>query len=186
MTLSQPKFQVIPSSEYTPLIGSMVAMMEHCRESVLDSVAGLSVEALEHQHDQHANPIGALLAHMAAVEWYYQIASIGGSQPSGGDWLEWGAYLRLTPATWAAAKGYTLEQHVERLASVRARTLAGLSTKDDAWLQQTFALPWTPEQANNHWAWYHIIEDELNHRGQIRWLKSRLPDSFNIAPASGS
>ena len=175
MTLSQPRFQVVPADGYSPQLGSLVAMMEHCRASVLDSVVGLSTAALDHQHDEKANPIGAMLAHMAAVEWYYQVASIAGQQPTGSDWAEWGAFLRLTPATWAAAKGQTIEQHIERLALVRARTLSGLTTKDDAWLLDTFALPWAQEPANNHWAWYHIIEDELNHRGQIRWLKSRLP-----------
>lgn len=175
MTLSQPRFQVIPAEGYTPQIAALVAMMEHCRESVLDSVAGLSTAALEYQHDEKANPIGAMLAHMAAVEWFYQKASIEGTQASGADWAEWGAYLQLTPATWAAAKGQTLAQHMDRLANVRARTLAGLLTKDDAWLAGTFALPWTPQPANNYWALYHIIEDELNHRGQIRWLKGRLP-----------
>jgi len=28
---------------------------------------------------------------------------------------------------------------------------------------------------NAHWAWFHQAEDEINHRGQIRWLRSRLP-----------
>ncbi|MEO7997632.1 MAG: DinB family protein, partial [Gemmatimonadaceae bacterium] len=133
MTLTQPRFQVVPSGNYSPLISSLVAMLEHSRESVLDSVAGLSVAALDHQHDEKANPIGAMLAHMAALEWYYNAVSIDGAQPSGQDWAEWGAFLRLTPATWVAARGRTLEEHVERLQRVRTRTLSGLASKDDAW-----------------------------------------------------
>jgi hypothetical protein len=23
--------------------------------------------------------------------------------------------------------------------------------------------------------WFHVAEDEINHRGQIRWLRPRLP-----------
>jgi hypothetical protein len=30
-------------------------------------------------------------------------------------------------------------------------------------------------QINVHWAWFHAAEDEINHRGQIRWLRKRLP-----------
>jgi hypothetical protein len=26
-----------------------------------------------------------------------------------------------------------------------------------------------------HWAWFHVAEDEINHRGQMRWLRARLP-----------
>ena len=24
-------------------------------------------------------------------------------------------------------------------------------------------------------AWFHAVEDEISHRGQIRWLRKRLP-----------
>jgi hypothetical protein len=27
---------------------------------------------------------------------------------------------------------------------------------------------------NGHFAWFHHAEDEINHRGQIRWLRARL------------
>jgi len=27
---------------------------------------------------------------------------------------------------------------------------------------------------NAHFAWFHVAEDEINHRGQIRWLRARL------------
>ncbi|MEP6835531.1 MAG: DinB family protein [Gemmatimonas sp.] len=175
MSLSQPRYRVIPPSAYTPEIGSFVAMLEHCRESVLDSVKDLTVAQLDHQQDDKANPIGALLAHMAAIEWFYVVASFEGVQPQPHDWGEWSVFLRLTPATWAAAKGQSIENHVERLARIRVRALAALEKRDDAWLSGTFSLPWTQELANHRWALYHLLEDELNHRGQIRWLKGRLP-----------
>ncbi len=175
MTHSPPRFQVLPSSRYSAEVGSFVAMLEHCRASVLDDVQGLSEAQLSYQHDENANPIGALLAHMAAIEWFYAAVSIEAQQPQPHEWAEWGSFLRLSPGTWAAIQGQSLEQHLDRLARVRARTLAGLLAKDDAWLSRTFTLPWTSEPANNRWALYHLLEDELNHRGQIRWLKTRLP-----------
>lgn len=33
------------------------------------------------------------------------------------------------------------------------------------------------ERANNYFKWFHVFEDELNHRGQIRWLRIRALDS---------
>ncbi len=29
-------------------------------------------------------------------------------------------------------------------------------------------------EMNAHWAWFHVAEDEISHRGQIRWLRARL------------
>ena len=47
----------------------------------------------------------------------------------------------------------------------------GSSERDDAWLEHPLVA--APE-LNAHWAWFHVAEDEINHRGQIRWLRARL------------
>jgi uncharacterized damage-inducible protein DinB len=149
-------------------------MLANSRARTLAAVDGLTVEQLNHQHDDQSNPIGALLAHTAAVEWLYCVSSLDDRAPDGQEWAEWGHLVRLTPATWQAARGLTLEQHRDRLRRVRERTLAGIATKSDAWLLEPLKLMWLPEPSNHLWAWYHVIEDELNHRGQIRWLRQRL------------
>ena len=47
-----------------------------------------------------------------------------------------------------------------------------LARRDDAWLEEQS--PFREGQpANNHFKWFHVFEDELNHRGQIRWLRKR-------------
>ena len=33
------------------------------------------------------------------------------------------------------------------------------------------------QKINAHWAWFHVAEDEVNHRGQMRWLRARLPQA---------
>jgi uncharacterized damage-inducible protein DinB len=36
---------------------------------------------------------------------------------------------------------------------------------------------WSNEKRsiNTYWKWFHVCEHESNHRGQIAWLKSRMP-----------
>jgi hypothetical protein len=68
-------------------------------------------------------------------------------------------------------RGYPLEHYLEELTVVRRRTLEGLSVRDDTWLEH--AVDPAPK-INAHWAWFHVAEDEINHRGQIRWLRPRL------------
>jgi hypothetical protein len=58
------------------------------------------------------------------------------------------------------------------LKAVRQVTLKTLATRDDEWLEQSVA---PAPKINAHWAWFHVAEDEINHRGQIRWLRGRLP-----------
>lgn len=174
MTYAPPSPRLEVPAGYTPMIGAIVAMLDNSRASTLAAADGLSIAELERQVDEKANPIGALLAHSAAVEWFYCVASAEGRQPEPHEWGEWGALLRLTPGTWAAVRGQTLDQHAERLARVRAMTHAALAGRTDAWLAEPLKLVWMPEPTNHLWAWYHVLEDELNHRGQIRWLRQRL------------
>jgi uncharacterized damage-inducible protein DinB len=179
--------EMVPVPGYTPMVGAIVAMLEHTRGSTLAAVAGLGLSELDYQHDGAANPIGALLAHVATIEWGYAVATLGGPPPAAEDWATWGPLFQLGPAAWAAARGRPLEAHVQRLQEVRERTLAGLRGVDDAWLTQRATLPWLRAPVTHLWAWYHVMEDELNHRGQIRWLRARLPSAEGrAAPAPGT
>lgn len=31
---------------------------------------------------------------------------------------------------------------------------------------------------NQHYLWFHVLEDEISHRGQIRMLKNKLFESY--------
>ena len=80
---------------------------------------------------------------------------------------------RLGRGRTARAEGTReISSCVDELARVRRATLAALAERDDAWLEAPLAA--VPEM-NAHWAWFHVAEDEINHRSQIRWLRARLP-----------
>ncbi len=48
------------------------------------------------------------------------------------------------------------------------------SRRGDEWLDEQTPF-WGGRPANNYFKWFHVFEDELNHRGQIRWLRKRTP-----------
>jgi uncharacterized damage-inducible protein DinB len=58
------------------------------------------------------------------------------------------------------------------LAAIRRVTCEALAARDDVWLEREVR---HAPKINAHWVWFHVAEDEVNHRGQIRWLRSRLP-----------
>jgi uncharacterized damage-inducible protein DinB len=157
---------------FTPAIGRLVSMMRYVRDTTLDAVDGLGVEELDYQHDAESNSIGALLAHVAAVEEWYQASTFRGVELDPRDMGEWGAGLDLGGSARREIRRLPLDAYLTRLASVRERTLGELAARDDAWLEETSPF-WKGRLANNHFKWFHVFEDELNHRGQIRWLRSR-------------
>lgn len=159
---------------FTPHIGHLVGMMEYARATTLSGVAGLSTAELDHLADTQSNSIGALLAHIAAVEAYYQVASFEQRDFTYEERGRWGFALSLGEQARAAIRGRPLEHYLADLAEVRANTLAALAQRDDAWLAETREVG-AGTRVNNHFMWFHVFEDELNHRGQIRWLRKRLP-----------
>ena len=169
--MSLPKLRIDPLPGYTPGIGRLVCMLAYARMTTLAAVGGLSIAQLDHLHDGTSNSIGALLAHAAAVERVYQALTFDGRVPTESEESEWAAAVSLGEAGRALLRNQPLEHYTTELATVRQRTLEELARRDDAWLDA--ALPTVPNM-NAHWAWFHVAEDEINHRGQIRWLRSRL------------
>jgi uncharacterized damage-inducible protein DinB len=59
---------------------------------------------------------------------------------------------------------------VSELADVRKNTLKLLREADESWLLEDRY--WENGLAYNHyWMWFHVMEDEISHRGQIKFLK---------------
>ncbi|MEZ4615425.1 MAG: hypothetical protein R2867_07910 [Caldilineaceae bacterium] len=86
---------------------------------------------------------------------------------------KWHTPMHLDEAARETIKGQPITDYLGELAAMRELTLAQFRHYDDDWLWQEFG--WNDTVANNYWMWYYVYEDELNHRGEISWLKSRIP-----------
>ena len=137
-------------------------------------MAGLTTVQLDVLHDSESNSIGALLRHMAAVEIGYQILTFEGRQPNKEELHPWGAELELGERGRNEIKGYSLQENLQFLQQVREKTLLVFHKYNDEWLMKEISF-WGGRQANYYFFWFHVFEDEINHRGQIRYLRKRLP-----------
>lgn len=147
-------------------------MLTYARSTTFAAVEGMTVEELDYLHDAQSNSIGALLAHIAAEERSYQVMTFEDRALSAEEDARWSTALKLGADARRLLRGYPLDHYLDDLKSVRQVTLEGLAARDDEWLERSV----TPAPAINvHWAWFHAAEDEINHRGQIRWLRKRLP-----------
>lgn len=157
---------------FSPQIARLVSMLTYARETTLEAAAGLDVAALDFQADAQSNSIAALLLHVAAVETWYQAATFEGRELDAGEMREWEAPLDLGERARREIRGHDLDHYAGKLSEVRARTLSELARRDDRWLEEETPF-WKGLPANNHFKWFHVLEDELSHRGQIRWLRKR-------------
>ena len=153
---------------FSPGISRIVFMLDYARRTTLEDVEGLTQEQLDLQVLKDGNTIGMLLAHIAGVEESYQSVTFRGVRPPNGlPEHELGELGRK------AFKGYSLRHYLDKLASVREKTLLELRQRDDAWLHKEYA-PWGNTPMNNFFCWFHVAEDEINHRGQIRILRKQI------------
>lgn len=165
-----------PKEGFSPHIGTLVSMMNWMRMAILRPVQNMTMEKLDYLHDPKSNTIGAMLLHLAATEKYYQLNTFDGIK--WGSWDEsikkqWDVPMSLGDEGRKQIKGKNLDYYLTILREGREKSIAEFKKRDDAWLlkaDQTWS--WGP--TNNYCKWFHVVEHESNHNGQIKWIKSRL------------
>lgn len=169
-------FVIGPIEGYSPQIGTLVSMLNYNRFTIVEIVKSMTMEQIDYLHDEKANTIGALLMHLGATEKYYQANTFEGRQNYNDEEIAmWGPAMDLGDKGRDQLKGQEVQYYLDAIDEVRQKTLEEFKTKDDDWLL-TIDPEWSKERPlNTYWKWFHVCEHEANHRGQIAWLRSRLP-----------
>ncbi len=153
---------------YTPHISRLIYMMNYARLVTLHYARDLSQEELDTLLFPESNSIGMLLAHIAAIEKAFQDLTLFGINRSPSSPAE-----VLGEKGREALKGKPLEHYLHDLAEVRKVTLNEFKKRDDDWLNESTPW-WNDEPANNYFKWFHVFEDEINHRGQIAIIRKQI------------
>ncbi|QHI34842.1 hypothetical protein IMCC3317_01870 [Kordia antarctica] len=154
---------------YDTQIGNVVSMLEDLKSRVTRSVSRLSQEETDFLLDENANRIGAMIYHLAATEKYYQLYTFE-NRGFNKDEKAWETALGLGDNGREAFINKPISYYLDIWNEVRNETLRLLKTKDDAW----FTSDVKGSSMNNHWAWYHVMEHQANHMGQIRLIIKRI------------
>ncbi|MFC7679668.1 DinB family protein [Paenibacillus sp. GCM10028914] len=158
---------------YTPQIGRLLSMMNYARHTTLEAVKGLTMNDLDYLLDANSNSIGGLLLHIAAIEFAYQVGTFEKRELTEEELSIWGPALHLGEQGRLHIKGHDLSYYITRMNEVRTRTYELFQTVDDDWLTPEVQF-WYNKQANYYFMWFHVFEDEINHRGQIRIIRKRI------------
>ncbi len=154
---------------FTPHISRLVCMMNFARQETLESTKGLTQKHLDTLVSPESNTIGMLLAHIANLERWWQSHTFEGNttfwnNPAG----------LLGEVGRQHIHSHELEYYLNELAAVRQKTLEQLSKRDDAWLHETSPFFSNGKLMNNYFKWFHVLEDEISHRGQIRLIRRKM------------
>lgn len=156
---------------YTPQIGILVDMIDNSRDQILESIKELKPEDLDYQFDEQANTIGALLMHLIATESYYMVESLEERSWNEEEQAFWGKASHVEKNSQGALRGHKVAYYLKIWNEVHDKTLSELKKRDDNWLNESI-----DEGINNHYIWFHVLDHQANHFGQISLIKGRLPE----------
>lgn len=166
-------YRILPQDDplFTPHIGALIEMLHYTRLTTLHEVAGLTVEQLDTIPAGFGNSVGMLLAHIAAVHRIYHGLSFEGRDVFDDEsYAPYRLALDLNEAAREHIRGRELSEYLTELEAASALTMDGLAARDDVWLASDLGAG-SGQEMNQHWAWFHVMEDEVNHRGQIRVIR---------------
>ncbi|MFT7162434.1 MAG: hypothetical protein ACI9GZ_003625 [Bacteroidia bacterium] len=163
-----------PKDGFTPQIGTLVSMLEYMRLVTLDSISNMSVDDLDYFVDPEANTIGGLISHIISTEKWCQIRTF--------DWKRSDIMNDrdkqaedLGDDTRRSVKGNNFEFYQNEFEKVRKSTLNELANRNDDWLMEIDKNHHWGQPVNKYCEWFHVIEHECQHLGQISFIKKRFP-----------
>lgn len=149
----------------------MVYMLENLKDRISEMVRDMNTKEVDYLIDEQANSAGALILHLAATEAYYQIESLEGRSFTQEEEEKWLLGAGLGIESREKIKGKPVTYYLEIWDDVRVKTLEGLQQKNDAWFAEAI-----DGEISNHWVWYHVMEHQAAHMGQLSHIKKRIPE----------
>ena len=163
-------YYIGPRKGYTTQMGVLVSMLNNLSSRVESRVATLNQKELDYLMDDKANRIAALIMHLAAAEAYYQVFTFEKRDFNEEEKKKWQVALELGEKARKEFVGHDVGYYLEIYHQVRQKTLEELKKRDDEWLLKA-----QPGGPSNYFAWFHVMEHQSSHLGQILLLKKRLP-----------
>ena len=156
-------------------IGTLITMLEDLRTRVFEAVETLDLNQTDYLFDDKANRIGALIMHLVAAEKYYQVLTFEGLSFNEEETFKWQMALDLGQPAREAIKGKNIDFYLMLYEETRQETIKLLKSKDDEWLRKSIY-----PGINNHYCWFHVMEHQSSHLGQILFYKRDSQKKKNL------
>lgn len=146
--------------------------MQNTRQRTLDAVVGLTEAEVDAVAPQLDNTIGATLYHIAAIEADWLYADI--LEVDYPEWMgQWFPFdVREEAGILSPAPGFSVANHLERLATVRGHFLADIKQLPVAAFKELNGV--TENPTSPEWVLHHLRQHEAEHRGQIQSIRTAL------------
>lgn len=152
-------------------IDYLLGIIADARVTTLQKVDNVSTEELHWQYRPGWNSIGALLAHITAIEHYFRIVYLEGRYLTDEENDRWIAGLDLGERLPQLITNDPVEKYIADLDESRRLMLEALQPLTFEDFSKKIDDYDAEAGCNLAWVLYHMAEDEVHHRGQISILK---------------
>lgn len=168
--MNQNKVGRLPG--YFDELGSELWRTQNTRQRTLDAIEELIDEDVDRAVPQLDNTIGATLYHIAAIEADWLYADI--LEVDFPDWAaEWFPFdVREEGGVLSPAPGFSVANHLERLATVRGHFLVDIKQLPPAGFTAFNGV--TENPSTPQWVLHHLRQHEAEHRGQIQSIRTAI------------
>jgi Protein of unknown function (DUF664) len=151
-------------------VGRWLSALEDGRRDTLRELDGVTDAMADGRVTDELNTIGTLLYHVALIEADWLLDDVFDDREA------WPAELlpfgdRDPKGTLTEVLGVPLDQHVARLAAVRALLLERMRPMTVAEFHAVRAR--TDYDVSAAWVMHHLLQHEAEHRAHIAWLRDR-------------
>jgi uncharacterized damage-inducible protein DinB len=164
----------IPFTPDHPIRDMILGMKTDARATTLRYVDNISEEELNWQYAEGWNTVSALLQHILACEIFFTLWVLEEREMTNEEEvilnpaLEMGKFIKQL-------SNVPLQEILVKLEASRAYFIAKTMEKDEAFFSKIFG----KYEPNTDVAWvlYHLVEDEVHHRGQISLIRKLYKES---------
>ena len=144
------------------------------RKSTIDMTKDLTIEQLDYNFDDLSNSIGTLLFHIATLGYRFILNNIYVRKITEQEFHE---YENGFPhmMNQRLVRDRSFEYYHQKLLNTENIIQEELSKLNDDWLFKKGLQTQGDELTTNYSFLRHIIDDEINHQGQIKLIRKRLP-----------
>lgn len=156
---------------YSIKIANLIFFLQKSKSSLTNFVQKLTVEELDFEIHKNSNSIGTLLKHIAALECRISVRTFEDRPFSVDEKNLWrGSFAGQMMEK--RVRNLPIEYYIELWDKIRNNTCYQFLQKTDAWLS---LCPLNQIENNNkgwdnYYYWYHLLEDQLCHFGQIKLI----------------
>ncbi|QRR02479.1 DinB family protein [Dyadobacter sandarakinus] len=153
-------------------IDYLTGILLDSRLTTVQSIEKLTVSQLDWQYAPGWNTIGALLSHMEAIEHFFRIEFVLGRKLTTEENGHWTPALDMGEHLPKLITGKSVDQYMHELTAsrqmlvdaVRHLSFEEFTRKIEGYYDEQTG-------CNLAWALYHMMEDEIYHRGQISMIR---------------